>query len=84
MELYLDNFRGFEKQYIELNDVNFLVGENSTGKTTLLGLLSLFGEREDIWNIDFKNEYVDFGTFDEIVSKGKRGKKEFVIGIKGK
>ncbi len=83
MELYLDNFRGFEKQYIELNDVNFLVGENSTGKTTLLGLLSLInGGEENIWNMDFKNDYVDFGTFNDIISKGRRIKKEYAIGVK--
>lgn len=82
MELYLDNFRGFEKQYIELNDVNFLVGENSTGKTTLLGLLSLFSEKENFWDTGFKNEYVDFGLFNEIVSKSKRTNKKFVLGFK--
>lgn len=81
MELYLDNFRGFEKQYIELNDVNFLVGENSTGKTTLLGLLSLFSSYEEPWGVDFKNEFVDFGSFNEIINKGYRGKKEFTIGF---
>jgi predicted ATPase len=82
MELYLDNFRGFEKQYIELNDVNFLVGENSTGKTTLLGLLSLFLETPDIWVTHFKNNYVDFGPYSDIIRKGKRGVKNFEIGVK--
>jgi predicted ATPase len=82
MELYLDNFRGFEKQYIELNDVNFLVGENSTGKTTLLGLLSLFSDFREAWYVDFKNEYVDFGPFADVVSKIQRLRKEFIIGFR--
>jgi AAA15 family ATPase/GTPase len=35
-KLYLDNFRGFSDQYIDIRDVNFLVGENSTGKSSVL------------------------------------------------
>jgi predicted ATPase len=81
MELYLDNFRGFEKQYIPLNDINFLVGENSTGKTTLLGLLSLYSELGQAWHVDFKNEFVDFGSFSDIISKGKRAKKKITVGF---
>ncbi len=37
--LYLDNFRGFHDTYIPLKDVNFLVGENSTGKTSVLSIM---------------------------------------------
>lgn len=84
MELYLDNFRGFEKQYIELNDVNFLVGENSTGKTTLLGLLSLYSSHAQAWNVEFKNEFVDFGSFSDIVNAGRKSKKTFTVGFKNK
>jgi len=31
--LYVDNFRGFRDTYVPIADVNFLVGENSSGKT---------------------------------------------------
>ena len=34
--LYLNHFRGFEDTFIPLDDVSFLVGENSTGKTSVL------------------------------------------------
>lgn len=36
--LYVDNFRGFSDAYVPLTDINFLVGENSSGKTSLLSL----------------------------------------------
>lgn len=39
IKLYLNHFRGFEETFIPLADVNFLVGENSTGKTSVLTAL---------------------------------------------
>ncbi|MEQ1947079.1 MAG: AAA family ATPase [Bryobacteraceae bacterium] len=42
--LYLDNVRGFENTYVPLTDVSFLVGENSTGKTSVLKLLNLLAD----------------------------------------
>lgn len=80
MVLYLDNIRGFKEEYIELNDVNFLVGENSTGKTSLLSILSLFFQRETS-SAGFKNEYVDLGTFDEIRTKNSPNKRNFCVGF---
>ena len=40
--VYLNNYRGFSEAYIPLGSVNFLVGENSTGKTSFLDLLEIF------------------------------------------
>lgn len=37
--IYLDNYRGFSDTLIPLRRVNWLVGENSTGKTSFLELL---------------------------------------------
>ena len=39
--IFVDNFRGFKETIVPLKDVNFLVGENSTGKSSLLGLIKL-------------------------------------------
>ena len=39
--LYLDNYKGFVKTFIPFLDVNFFVGENSTGKTAILNLLNI-------------------------------------------
>ncbi len=36
--LFVDNFRGFTNTFIPIEDVNFLVGENSTGKTYIFSL----------------------------------------------
>ncbi len=43
-QIYLDNVRGFQDTFISLKDVNFLVGENSTGKTSLLYIVNLLSE----------------------------------------
>ena len=39
--VYMDNYRGFSNAAIPLRQVNFLVGENSTGKTSFLELLDV-------------------------------------------
>lgn len=39
--IYVDNYRGIRDSLIPLSEVNFLVGENSTGKTSLLNAISL-------------------------------------------
>ncbi|MBC7552880.1 MAG: AAA family ATPase [Taibaiella sp.] len=39
--LYVNNFRGFKKTFLNLKNVNFFVGENSTGKTSLLKLIRI-------------------------------------------
>ena len=40
--VYLHKLRGFYDQLVPLRRVNFLVGENSTGKTSFMQLLSMF------------------------------------------
>lgn len=37
--LYFKNFKGFKEELNDFKDVNFLVGENSTGKTSVLKLV---------------------------------------------
>ena len=48
---YVDNYRGFADAVIPLRQVNFLVGENSTGKSSILDLLEVFNEFQ-FWIID--------------------------------
>lgn len=38
--IYMDNYRGFRDAFIPIAKVNFLVGENSTGKSSLLRVVS--------------------------------------------
>jgi predicted ATP-dependent endonuclease of OLD family len=66
--LYVNNFKGFSNTLIPITDVNFLVGENSTGKTTILNLFYLLNGTNFWGNLDFDREDVTFGAFKEIIS----------------
>lgn len=79
--LYINNFRGFENTYIPIKEVNFFVGENSTGKSSVLSLLRLISSPQFWNNDDFNINDVELGFFDELVSKNFKGKKEFQIGF---
>lgn len=79
--VYVDNYRGFCDALIPLEKVNFLVGENSTGKTSFLELLDTLSY-PPFWLFDPK-----FGVpgahqrhFLDLVSAGSRDKKQFSIG----
>lgn len=39
--IYLNNFREFKKTFIDIKPVNFFVGENSTGKTSIMYALKI-------------------------------------------
>lgn len=79
--LYLNNFRGFTNTFIPITDVNFLVGENSTGKTSILGLLALFSSHRFWFSQDFDEEDIRFGHFSDIVSIHSESRKSFSIGM---
>ncbi len=79
--LYFDNFRGFSNGFIEINDINFLVGENSTGKTSILSIINLFSKPLFWFNHEFNNQEVELGYFDDIVSKFSINQTYFTIGF---
>jgi hypothetical protein len=79
--LFIDNFRGFSNTYIPVADVNFLVGENSSGKTSVLCLLKLLSTNEFIWQQKFRTEDVNFGHFDDMVSAHSSDRSYFSFGI---
>lgn len=66
--LYAENFRGFSKAVIPIEDVNFLVGENSTGKTSILALLNLLSSPTFWFNLRFNDPDHEFGGFRDIIS----------------
>lgn len=68
-KIYLKNFKGFKEQIVDLSDVNFLVGENSTGKTSFISLISLLSNPEFWFNTQFNIGEIEFGYFEEILSK---------------
>lgn len=78
--LYVDNFRGFTDTYIPIKDVNFLVGENSTGKTSILSLINLLGSPRFWFNQEFNTDEVHLGHFRDIVSANATDKSYFQIG----
>ncbi|MBF0537869.1 MAG: AAA family ATPase [Nitrospirae bacterium] len=77
--LYIDNFRGFKRTYIPLKEVNFLVGENSTGKTSILSLFDIILSCHILWHTDaFNKDTVKLGSYAEITDPKT---KHFTIGI---
>ena len=79
--LYVDNYRGFTSTWIPVADVNFLVGENSTGKTSILSLINVLGSFEFWWQGQFNNDEVELGAFRDIVSASRPDATSFSIGV---
>jgi hypothetical protein len=79
--LFIDNFRGFSDTCIPITDVNFLVGENSTGKTSILGLVKLFSGGGILMGKPFSDEHVGFGHFGDMVSANSANQSYFRIGF---
>ena len=77
----MNNFRGFSNTTIPLQQVNFFVGENSTGKTSLLALLDLLSKPQFWFNLDFNAGDYEFGGFKDIVSINSLDQSEFQIGL---
>lgn len=80
MELYIDNYKGFVDTIIPIKDVNFFVGENSTGKTAVLNLLEIMTNMSFWFNPDFNQDGIELGYFSEMVSQNSSDKKSFSIG----
>ena len=79
--LFVDNFRGFTDTCIPITDVNFLVGQNSTGKTSVLSLLKLFSGPSLLMGSDFGDEHVGFSHFSDMVSVNSSDQSYFRIGF---
>lgn len=80
--LYMDNFRGFQDTLIPIKDVNFLVGENSTGKTSVMALLNILSSL-GFWmsRTGFDVEHIKLGNYQDIVSAHEKNKKYFRVGM---
>lgn len=79
--LFVDNFRGFRDTCIPITDVNFLVGENSTGKTSILSLIKLFSGPSFLMGQEFENEGVSFRHFSDMVSAHSAAPDYFHVGF---
>jgi hypothetical protein len=86
MELILENVRCFSgKHVIPIRPLTFLVGENSTGKTTVLAMLSAIANWLPFFpSPDFNAPPFDVGSFDNIATYrgGKAGRSpSFAVGM---
>lgn len=79
--LFVDNFRGFTDTCIPLTDVNFLVGENSTGKTSVLGLLKMLSNPQFLFDQELSDDDVSFRHFSDMVSAHAPNRTYFRIGF---
>ncbi|MBF0541785.1 MAG: AAA family ATPase [Nitrospirae bacterium] len=79
--LYLDNFRGFKKTYIPIKDINFLVGENSTGKTSILGLIKKISQKNFLSELSFNLDELNIRLFDDVINKKLPDSYYFSIGM---
>jgi len=93
--IYADNFRGFSDTIIPIADVNFLVGENSSGKTSFLTMLRMLSgsvskaisgspfsaNAPDLSAPDDSIDGINFSDFLELVSAHAADKSYFRLGI---
>lgn len=77
--LYVDNYRGFQNSYVPLPAVSFLVGENSSGKTSILKLLKLMSQRFFLMHGLFSSDDFSLTTSDDLITAGEKG--PFRIGM---
>lgn len=76
--LYMDNYRGFRNTFLPLSDVNFFIGDNSTGKTSVISLINLLSSNNFAYFRDFNTDEVQLGAFEDIVNTTYQ--KHFTIG----
>lgn len=71
-KLVLNNFRSFQNEEFDFSRVNILIGENSSGKSSLLKFLlalkqSLDPPNSREYNFTFRGEYTDLGNYRDAV-----------------
>lgn len=79
--LYMDNYRGFNDTYVCLKDVNFMVGENSSGKSTVIALFKVLLSSQFWGNANINCEKEEINTFDELVNQYSDSHESFTVGI---
>lgn len=80
MRYYIDNFRGIQNKVIDLMNVNFLVGDNSSGKTSLLKALDLLFDYSLWMSGEFTTDDFDLGSFADNLSHNNT-RNYFTLGL---
>ena len=70
-----------ERQTLEIRPLTFLVGENSTGKTTALACFHVLTEHFRRSRVDFNASPYSLGTFKDIIRNIKEKNEAFKIGF---
>ena len=79
--IYVNNLRGFTDSFIEIRDVNFFIGENSTGKTTILKIIRALFDKDFWLNEDLNFTIANMGYFHEIVNELGSNSTFFELGL---
>jgi len=80
--IFIENFRGFKSTLLRIKDVNFFVGENSTGKSSLLKLVGVLNSIEFWLGGRFITpNLADYANYEDIVNIHSKYKGSFSIGI---
>ena len=79
--IYLNNVRGFTRSLIPIRACNFLVGENSTGKSSFLSLLKLLSKPDFFFQSRFAfGDEASPAGFNDLVSAWATDKTYFDVG----
>ena len=88
IRLHLKHFRCFAShQTARIAPITILVGDNSTGKTTLLGASRMIAGLLDPDSIDFNREPFVLGSYNQIATAQEfrsKNKEYFSIGVEGR
>ena len=78
--VYLDNYRGFKNSFIPVKDINFLVGENSTGKTSFMNFLTSISSNKFSYDFTFDFGDPNYRQFRDLVSVHSDDQSYFRVG----
>ena len=70
-----------ERQQFDIRPLTFLVGENSTGKTTMLACFQALANYLKRGEMDFNSQPYALGIFRDIVRNSKKREKAFRLGF---
>ena len=81
-QLIVEEVRCFaDRQKFEIRPLTFLVGENSTGKTTALACFQVLANYLSSGELDFNLYPHSMGIFKDIVRKSRKSEKTFSLGF---